>query len=195
MIGLVGLIGYEMGIACRELGHHLAAPDLEQDVVLGIEVVGRDRKRRGYEDEPLRGQHRTGRGLDLGTDFLEQAEQQRFVGGHLLDIFEHRPTLRLGDLADRLGDGQAVRFRLAVDPDRQIAAIVFDAGQGELLGQRSKCLDLEQRMAGEAMLEDMRLLGIMPREFGARGGVEHVRGQGIGEAGGGVHGQLLGRVS
>src|SRR3546814_3647852 len=56
--------------------HHLGAAKLEQDVVLGIEMIGGDRARRRNEEEALRRQHRAGARFDHRLQLAEQAEQQ-----------------------------------------------------------------------------------------------------------------------
>jgi hypothetical protein len=81
VIALMRFIRRINGVARRELRHRLAALQLQQDVVFGIEMVRRDRVGRRHEDEALRHQHRAGLRLDERLQFSPEIEQQRTIFG------------------------------------------------------------------------------------------------------------------
>ena len=60
----------------RQYGHDLAAPDLQEDVVFGIEMEGRGRPGRGDEDETLQLQHLAGARADDALQRRQRLLQQ-----------------------------------------------------------------------------------------------------------------------
>jgi hypothetical protein len=166
VIAFLDRIGCVTRVACGELRHHLRALHLQQDIVLGVEVIGRHRVRAGSENEPLRRQHFAGGGLDRRSQFFEQRHQQGFVGRDLLDILEHCPAVAGGNMPDRFADGHAVGTGLAVDPDRQIAAIVLDRCGGQVLAQLRKPVQRQARVGIQPVAQDMRRFRIAASKGG-----------------------------
>ncbi len=79
VIALVRLIRRKAVIARRELRHHLRPAQLQQYVVLGVEMIGRDGIGAGYKDKALRLQHPPRLFLDMRLEFGEQPHQQRGI--------------------------------------------------------------------------------------------------------------------
>lgn len=173
VVGLVHRVGREGRIAGGELGHHLGPAHLEQHVMLGVEVVGRDAEGRADEDVGLRLEHGAGARLDLRGQLGQQIGQQRGVGGVALDVLEHRPAGAALDPADGLADRQAGGGGLAVDTQRLVGGVVLDRRGGERLGQLGQRLALQQRVLVQGVGEEMRNLGVCSGEGLARGGREH----------------------
>src|SRR3546814_19991882 len=73
--GRLGRIGREI----------LVARNLEQDVIFGVEMKGRQRYRRGDEDEGLERPPRAGLGPGHALDLGHQRVQQRAIARQLLD--------------------------------------------------------------------------------------------------------------
>jgi len=149
VVGLVHAVGGEAGVAGGELRHHLGPAHLEQDVVLGVEVVGRHAAGRADEHERLRLEHAPGAAHDIGGELGQQIGQQRGVGGVLLDVLEHRPRGAALDPADGLADGQAGGGGLAVDADGLVGGVVLDRRCRQRLGKLGEGLALQQRVVVE----------------------------------------------
>ena len=95
-------------VARRKDRHRLAAAQLEQDVVFGIEMEGRDRIGRGDEDEALELQHLARYGPDHRLEFGEPGVEEIAIDRVLLDELQNHPGSALLDRTDRLGDAEAV---------------------------------------------------------------------------------------
>ena len=63
-------------------------------------------------------------------------------------------------MPDRFADGHAVGTGLAVDPDRQVPAIVLDRCGGQVFTQLRKPVQRQARVGIQPVVQDMRRLGI-----------------------------------
>src|SRR3546814_20440136 len=88
MVGLAPVQWQEgrFGWIGREI---LVSRDLEQDVIFGIEVKGRQRPRGGDEDESLERPPRAGLRPDHAFDLGHQCVQKLPITGYVLDEAQH----------------------------------------------------------------------------------------------------------
>ena len=167
-------------VAGGKNGHCLAATDLEQDVVLGIEMERRHRVRRRDEDERLLLQHRAGIGEHSRLELGQRLAQQVAVERVLLDELEHHPRTAMLDRPDRFLDRKAVGGRVArIETDRNVAAIIFGVDRTDPARKLGERLQLQQRVVDEVVADQGRLLGIGGGEGGTRRLVESDAGHGF----------------
>jgi len=114
-------------IAAIEDRHDLVAADLQQEVVLRIAVIGRDRLWRRDEHERLTVLELRRNRADMRRDFLETLVEQRLVLRVPLHVLEHHPGLAILDLPHRLVDRQSITWRGEIFLlDRKVGLVVFD---------------------------------------------------------------------
>ena len=141
--------------------------------MLRVHVERRHRAGRRDEDEALVGQHLAGRRFDHRGDLAEHRLEQRRIGRHPLDMLQHHPAAAFLDPADRLLDRQAGRAdRAGIDPDRQVARIIFDAGRRHLPPQLDQRLERQQFVPDEPVIQQARLTRIEGSQAGKIGFAE-----------------------
>ena len=159
------LFGDQRAVAIVEDMDELVAPDLDQDVLFGIDMERRRRIGRRHEDEALQIAVVAGLLAGRGLRRIDEGLQHRGIVGIMLDTLDHHPGIGLLDAPDHLGrrhvDGRDV-FRLLAR--QQLARIIFDAVARHRLRELDQALEREQRMIGQPMLQRERRL----EEFLAR---------------------------
>src|SRR6266566_1772933 len=144
--------------------NRLGASDLQEEVVLVVDVAGRDRLRRRDEDEshPLRRAPQS-RSVDVG-DFVETLVQQRAVLGILLHVLQDHPGTAALDASNRFLQGEAGRrriFRRRVDG--HVAGMELCLIAAQAARQLHQALQSEQRMVRQVVPDVERLPVEAPR--------------------------------
>ena len=132
--------------------NRLGAADLQEEVVLVVDVAGRDRLRRRDEDEshPLRRAPQS-RSVDVG-DFVETLVQQRAVLGILLHVLQDHPGAAALDASNRLLQGEAGRWCLLRRRiDGYVAGVELRLIAAQAARELQQALQREQRMPRQVM--------------------------------------------
>ena len=147
-------LGDETAVAIFEDVNELVAPDLDQDVLFGIDMERRRRIGRGHEDKAL--QVAVVAGLLAGRRLrrVDEAAEDRRILAILFDALDHHPGIGFFDAFDDVGRRHVDR-RNVFDPlpRKQLAGIILDAVARHRLREFDQALEREQGMIGESVFQ------------------------------------------
>lgn len=108
IVSLEFFLGKNGTVAGIEQVNLFAALKLQQEIVLRVHVIRRDRSGRRHEDEALRQAHAGADSLGVAFYFREAFMQQGPIVRIMLDVLEYHPRLALRDAANGFLGAKAI---------------------------------------------------------------------------------------